>query len=245
MARSSTCIDRDLYAEWAPHYAAEAHNPLMRVEQQAVMKLLPDPTGHRVVDAGCGTGRYARLLKDAGAASVIGIDRSAAMLSHACQCGATYVRADIRALPLPEMSADLIVSGLMLPDVDELGRVLAEWHRVLKPGGVIVCSTLHPGGAELGWTRTFDTPHGTRSIPAHWHTLDDHRLACREAGLITDAMAEPTLHPEQGDCESILSWLPPSGGSHGLASFFRLKPEATRWRVPVALVLRASRPRLP
>ena len=165
----------------------------MRVEQQAVMALLPDPAGQRVVDAGCGTGRYARLLKDAGAASVIGIDRSAAMLSHACQCGATYVRADIRALPLPAMSADLIVSGLMLPDVDELGRVLAEWHRVLKPGGVIVCSTLHPVGAELGWTRTFDTPRGTRSIPAHWHTLDEHRLACREAGLIADAVAEPGL----------------------------------------------------
>ena len=222
MMRASSCVDRDLYAEWAPHYGADAHNPLMIVEQRAVMALLPDPAGQRAVDAGCGTGRYARLLTDAGAASVIAVDRSAAMLLHACRCGASYVRADLRALPLSDTSADLIVSGLMLPDLEVLGPVLAEWHRVLRPGGVIVCSTLHPSGAALGWTRTFATPDGRRSIPAHWHTLEEHRQACREAGLVVDAVVEPELAATP-------------------RRFGRSAPSA----VPVALVLRARRPRLP
>jgi malonyl-CoA O-methyltransferase len=211
----------DLYAEWAPHYAPAAHNPLMEVEQRAVMALLPSPGGQAVLDAGCGTGRYARLLMQAGARSVIGIDRSAAMLTRACQCGASYVRADIRALPVNDASADVIVSGLMLPDLAELERVWSEWHRALAPGGVLVCSTLHPIGAELGWTRTFQTPHGTRSIPAHWHTVDAHRRACRAAGLVLEAVAEPTL--------------PPAG------RLMRSTPKP----VPVALVVRARRPRQP
>ena len=211
----------DLYAEWAPHYAPAAHNALMEVEQRAVMALLPSPSGQAVLDAGCGTGRYARLLMQAGARSVLGIDRSAAMLARACQCGASYVRADIRALPVRDASADVIVSGLMLPDLADLEQVLSEWHRALTPGGVVVCSTLHPIGAALGWTRTFETPHGTRSIPAHWHTVDAHRRACGAAGLVLEAVAEPTL------------------SAAGRATTSTPNP------VPVALVVRARRPRQP
>ena len=39
-------------------------------------------------------------------------------------------------------------------------------------------------------------------------------------------------------CEFILPWLPPSGGSCELASFFRLKPEATQWISSQALSAR-------
>jgi malonyl-CoA O-methyltransferase len=211
----------DLYAQWAPHYTAEAHNPLMAAEQQAVTDLLPAVAGLTVLDAGCGTGRYARRLMDAGARSVIGIDASPAMLSHAWEGGARYVRGDIRAMPVAAATFDLVVSGLMLPDIADLGGVVREWYRVLRPGGAIVCSTLHPVGAELGWTRTFETPHGTHRLPANWHTLDDHRRACSDAGLVIDAVAEPGLHPD--------------------AAARRLPSP----RVPVALVLRARRPRLP
>jgi malonyl-CoA O-methyltransferase len=153
---------------------------------------------------------------------VIGVDSSPSMLLHAWEGGAMYVRGDMRALPIAGVTFDLVVSGLMLPDIADLGGVVREWFRVLAPGGVIVCSTLHPIGAELGWTRTFQTPHGSHRLPAHWHTIDDHRRACSNAGLIIDAVAEPGLH--SGD------------------------PAARRLaspRVPAALVLRARRPRLP
>ena len=222
MDRSSMTDRGDLYARWAPHYAADAHNPLMTAEQQAVTDLLPDAAGLTVLDAGCGTGRYARRLIEAGARRLIGVDSSPSMLLHAWDGGAKYVRGDMRALPIAGMTFDLVVSGLMLPDIADLGAVVREWFRVLAPGGVIVCSTLHPIGAELGWTRTFQTPHGTHRLPAHWHTIDDQRRACSDAGLIIDAVAEPGLHPADPAARRL----------------------ASPW-VPVALVLRARRPRLP
>ncbi len=161
-----------------------------------MLDLLPALGGLTVLDAGCGTGRYARLLKERGAGHIVGVDLSAAMLARASHA-ADRVRGDIRALPLAADTFDVIVSGLMLPDIADLGRVASEWQRVLKPGGVVVCSTLHPVGAELGWTRTFETPHGTHTLPAHWHTLSDHQDACAAAGLIIDLLAEPCLdqHP--------------------------------------------------
>ena len=219
--RISMSDSGDLYAQWAPRYAAEAHNPLMAVEQRAVVDLLPELGGHDVLDAGCGTGRYARVVIEGGARSVTAVDSSVAMLAHACACGAQYVRGDIRALPIRDDAFDLVVSGLMLPDIAELGLVAREWFRVLRPGGIVVCSTLHPIGAELGWTRTFETPHGTHTLPAHWHSLSAHRCACHDAGLVIDAVAEPPLRPDDR-------------GSTRLGT-----------RIPVALVLRARRPRLP
>ena len=217
--RSWGNADADGYAAWAPYYAAEAHNPLMRVEQKAMLDLMPPVDGRTVLDAGCGTGRYARILAAAGTRHVAGVDRSSAMLAHARGSGAALVRADMRALPAGDETCDVIVSGLMLPDIADLGIVTREWRRVLRPGGVLVYSTLHPIGAELGWTRTFETPHGTHTLPAAWHSIDEHRRACSAAGLIVDALVEPRLNP----------------GDRG--------PMGTpRTGVPVALVVRARRP---
>jgi malonyl-CoA O-methyltransferase len=167
----------------------------MEVEQAAMEELLPSIGGLSVLDAGCGTGRYARILRAGGGRLVVAVDVSAAMLARASADGVARVRGDIRALPFADASFDLVVSGLMLPDIAELDRVAREWHRVLRPGGLVVCSTLHPIGADLGWTRTFDTPHGTRALPAFWHSLGDHRRACEAAGLVIEASREPYLKP--------------------------------------------------
>ena len=86
----------DAYAAWAPAYPAHAHNALMEVEQIAVLELLPPVSWRTVLDAGCGTGRYMRLLSALGA-RVIGVDLSQAMVSRA------------RALHLPVVRGDMAV----------------------------------------------------------------------------------------------------------------------------------------
>lgn len=202
----------DPYASWSAAYPARAHNPLMEVEQAAMLELMPPVAGLTVLDAGCGTGRYAAMLTAAGAARVIGVDRSPSML-HFAAGWLHLVRADFASLPLRPGCVDLVVSGLALPDAARLEPVLQEWSRVLRPGGAIVCSMLHPIGRALGWTRTCAGRPGAETLEAHWHTLEDWGRGCRAAGLAVDLVAEPRLGPR------LLRWSQP----------------------PVALVVRARR----
>jgi malonyl-CoA O-methyltransferase len=182
----------DAYAAWAPNYPSYAHNELMEVEQAAMLELLPPVSRRIVLDAGCGTGRYMRLLTALGARA-IGVDLSHAMLSRARALKLPVVHADMAALPLRASSCDIVVSGLAIPDVPNLAMAAAEWARVLRHRGVVVYSTLHPIGKDLGWRRTYQSVEGTRTLPAHWHTPDEHQQACASAGLEIESVREPGL----------------------------------------------------
>jgi malonyl-CoA O-methyltransferase len=185
----------DAYAAWAPTYPPHAHNALMEAEQTAMLELLPPVSGRAVLDAGCGSGRYMRLLAALGA-RVIGLDVSQSMVSRAQSLRLPVVLGDMAALPIASASCDIVVSGLVIPDVPNLDCVAAEWARVLKRRGVVVYSTLHPIGRDLGWTRTYQTVDGTRTMPAHWHTTLDHFDACGRAGLDIETVREPGLTRE-------------------------------------------------
>ena len=182
----------DAYAAWAPRYPPYAHNALMEVEQAALLALLPPVAGRRVLDAGCGTGRYVQLL-DALGARVVGIDLSAAMLARARPLSRHLLRADMTALPLASGCCDVVVSGLAVIDVEAIDPVAAEWARVLCHRGVVVYSTVHPIGRDLGWQRTYDAGGVSRSLPAHWHAREDHQRACAKVGLDIEAIDEPAL----------------------------------------------------
>ncbi len=72
------------YALWAADYPPTAHNPLMQAEERAMLSLLPgDLGGMRVLDAGCGSGRYLLHSRRRGARRLLGIDLSAEMLARA------------------------------------------------------------------------------------------------------------------------------------------------------------------
>jgi malonyl-CoA O-methyltransferase len=185
-------VTLDPYAAWAPRYPPHAHNALMEVEQAAVLSLLPPVAGRTVLDAGCGTGRYVQLLTALGA-KVLGLDVSAAMVQRARVLTPLVIRGDMQALPIASGRCHLVVSGLAVIDVPDLAPVVNEWSRVLCRRGVVVFSTLHPAGQALGWKRTYDDGGTLRSLPAFWHTLDDHRRACRASGLEIEAAEQPSL----------------------------------------------------
>jgi malonyl-CoA O-methyltransferase len=190
------------YAMWAPTYPPHPHNQLMEIEQQTVLSLLPDLTGMTVLDAGCGTGRYLHRLRALGA-KPIGLDLSAAMLARARDVTPRIARANICALPIDSMSVDVILCGLALGDVAHLELALAEMARVLRPGGCVVYSVVHPDGADAGWSRTFDAGGRQVAINSYWHSLDEHRQACRAAGLRVTAWQEPVLR-EAPDLPAVL-----------------------------------------
>jgi malonyl-CoA O-methyltransferase len=192
----------DAYGLWAPAYPPRAHNRLMELEQEALLSLLPDVRGLVVLDLGCGSGRYARLLGDLGVARVIGVDRSAAMLGRARGAIRLLVRGDARALALADASIDIAVCGLMVGDLAHLDAVLTEAARALRPGGCLVYSDLHLRGAVSGWQRTFTGADGERyAVRHHVHGMPDHLAACRRAGLEPEQVAEPLIdgdHPDRG-----------------------------------------------
>lgn len=157
-----------------------------------MLRLLPPLAGLRVLDAGSGTGRYARLSMERGARKVVQFDVSEAMLEVAVRVGAS-IRGELSQLPFRDSCFDLVVSGLALPDVSDIVPVIAEWSRVLRYGGMLVYSTLHPGGGRLGWSRTFETSAGSWSLPVFWHEPAAHHRACIAAGLTVESVVEPSV----------------------------------------------------
>jgi len=109
--------------------------------------------GAVVLDVATGTGLVLRALRDrrgVDPARAVGVDVSAGMLAVAREAlpGATLVEADARALPLPDASVDLVtcVTGLHL--IPGTAEVLAEWARVLRPGGTVVTASFAVFDAE-------------------------------------------------------------------------------------------------
>jgi malonyl-CoA O-methyltransferase len=192
----------DAYAQWAAAYSPEAHNPLMALEEQAMLALLPPLAGQRALDLACGSGRYLRRFSDAQPARTLGLDLSPAMLARAAALGQPLAQADLLHLPLATESWDVAVCGLAVGHVAALASVLGEIGRVLAPGGSVVYSDLHPFGALAGWKRSFRGRDGREySARHHIHLYADHFAACESAGLSITAVREPRIdfeHPYRG-----------------------------------------------
>jgi SAM-dependent methyltransferase len=132
-------------------------------EWPALRALLPELTGRRVLDLGCGFGWFCRWARENGAAQVIGIDMSEKMLARAEQTTAdpaiAYTRADMERLELPAASFDLVYSSLAFHYIADLGRLMAQIHQSLVPGGSLVFSAEHPiftAPTKPGWVRAAD-----------------------------------------------------------------------------------------
>lgn len=177
------------YDLWARDYPPVPHNALMRAEQAALLALWPDVAGARALDLASGSGRYALLLQQRGAASVVATDLSPAMLARSPV--PARVRADMMNLPFAAASFDAIVSGLAVGHAPSLGAWMAEAARVLAPGGTLLYSDFHPDAARAGLTRSFtDTAQHRHELLHGLYDPADHRAAAASAGLAIDALVE-------------------------------------------------------
>ncbi len=118
--------------------------------READAGLLGPVTGRRVLELGCGAAAAARWLATQGA-EVTAMDLSAGMLRHAALAAdrsgvrVPLVLADALALPFADSAFDIVCTAFgALPFVADSGAVMAEVHRVLRPGGRWVFSITHP-----------------------------------------------------------------------------------------------------
>ncbi len=139
----------EAYEELAEAYAAlidtKPHNAYY--ERPATLSLLPEVTGLRVLDAGCGPGVYSEWLI-ANGAEVVSIDASPKMVNLANQRlggGADVRLADLgKPLDLGNSTFDVVLAPLVMDYIKNWQSTFEEFFRILKTGGRFVFSASHP-----------------------------------------------------------------------------------------------------
>jgi len=101
------------------------------------------------VDVGCGGGIYTKAWAELGAASVLGVDFSAAMLGSARETCAglpsvSFRPGDALATGLPGASADLVYERALIHHVADVPACVREAYRLLAPGGVYLTQDRTP-----------------------------------------------------------------------------------------------------
>lgn len=127
------------------------HRDRYRTEltDQAVLEAIGQCEGRDMLDAGCGEGYLARELANRGAQSVMGFDKSHALVAAARESSAGqrrvhFYEADAASLPFSDASCDVAVANHLLNDLPDIGAPVNELARVLRPSGLLVILMLHP-----------------------------------------------------------------------------------------------------
>ncbi len=188
------------YEQHSASYDVHAGGGLFAVDEPVVAECLSGRAPGVALDAACGTGRFAEFLTRRGH-QVIGVDSSPDMLAYARRRvpdGEFHV-GELDRLPLPDEAADVIVCALALVHVPRLEPVLAEFARVLRPGGDLVISDIHHEHVTRGSVIKARGPSGEPGIVATYrHRLGDYLRTALDLGLQVRRCEEPGTAPPDG-----------------------------------------------
>jgi len=110
---------------------------------RALISALGDLKGKKILEVGCGKGRFVRQMARAGA-FVTGVEPSDALLTEAVARGeGTFLNAGACDLPFPDGSFDAVCAIEVIEHLPDLDAALREMTRVLKPGGLLVLIDRH------------------------------------------------------------------------------------------------------
>lgn len=140
----------EVYQQLAKVYSSKIdykpHNAFY--DRPNTLSLLPEVNNKKILDAGCGPGKYAEILMARGA-EVTGIDFSDNMVEEARtrNKGKGDFRVHDLTQPihfLQDEKMDIVLCTLVLNYIKDWNEPLREFHRILVPGGLLVLSIQHP-----------------------------------------------------------------------------------------------------
>jgi len=116
-------------------------------EWETLQQLLPDFSGKRVLDLGCGFGWHCQYAMEHGAKAVTGVDVSEKMLAVAkekTKASIRYIHMPIEEIAFEEQSFDVVISSLALHYIESFEQIARKVAQCLIPGGDFVFSVEHP-----------------------------------------------------------------------------------------------------
>jgi ubiquinone/menaquinone biosynthesis C-methylase UbiE len=177
------------------------------VNTPAFLDLLPDVTGRKGLDVGCGEGHNTRLFAKRGG-DMFAVDIAPTFVRFAAEAereedGAIrYAVASALRLPFGSEEFDFVTAVMSLMDVSDYAQALKEIHRVLRGGGFLQFSISHPCFSPP-YRRLLRTPEGTAyavEVGRYFERVDGQidrwlfSAAPREAKASLKAFEVPVFH---------------------------------------------------
>lgn len=190
----------------------------------------------KILDLGCGEGGYSRELTKRGA-KLTSIDCSEKAIEYAVSLAEKenleikhFVRNSNDLFDIPSEEFDIVLCSMMLMDCEDFEGTLREVVRVLKPGGKLFASVLHPcfdGNHDCGIGRQgqgidrqvvvmnyfepkeWEAPLWKGTIPVIWRhrTMQDYVKTFIKVGLTIVDLNEPQSTDEVAQISTAMAWL--------------------------------------
>jgi ubiquinone/menaquinone biosynthesis C-methylase UbiE len=148
-------------AETASRYDSARNLPskTMTLWLDALKSFIPESKIRRILDLGCGTGRFTAALSKAFECSIIGVEPSSAMLNVALSQNEPNVewrQGEAENIPLENESVDLVFMSQVFHHLTEPQKALREINRVLTAEGYLaIRNGIREHNKELDWLRFF------------------------------------------------------------------------------------------
>jgi len=194
-----TLAPQTAYDRWAEEY--DDADPTTLLDEPFLLSMLKPFDGCRVLDLGCGTGRYLRRAAQPGI-EVVGLDLSRAMLARARRSMApapsvSWIQASVAPLPFSKEAFDRVISGLVLDHVDDLHFFFLQVVAALRPGGRLIMSAVHPDMQRLtGSVVRFTSAGREHQTHGTVHEVRSMVEATQQSGLSLECLLEPCVDQE-------------------------------------------------
>jgi SAM-dependent methyltransferase len=139
----------------------------------------------RLLDVGCGNGRFLSLLREFGPRDwqLVGVDFDAAAVAHCRQLGFEAYAGRVEDLPLEQGRFDAVIMLQLIEHVEDPVAISRSVFQVLEPGGVFIVETPNLGGLDYRWFQ--GRWWGHYHFPRHFHlfSADSLRRMLESAGF--------------------------------------------------------------